>query len=93
LDDEKTKGSIRVYGVHNNKIYKEMGPEYSVVSISDYITLVAERVPEEDVGANPAHFIHAFHFQGEPNKPHGYPFKFLIKAVSSGKMVHHRTSR
>lgn len=59
-----------------------MNPEYSVASISDYITLVAERIPEEDVNVDPAHFIQAFHFQGEPNKPHGFPFKFSIRRVS-----------
>ncbi|KFX95987.1 hypothetical protein V490_03572 [Pseudogymnoascus sp. VKM F-3557] len=79
LDDEETAGPIRVYGIHNNKIYKEMNPEYSVASISEYITLVAERIPEEDVDVDPAHFIQAFHFQGEPNKPHGIPFKFSIR--------------
>jgi ubiquitin carboxyl-terminal hydrolase 7 len=82
LDDEETEGPIRVYGIHNNKVYKEMNRDYSVASISDYITLVAERIPEEEVNVDPTHFIHAFHFQGEPNKPHGYPFKFYIKPVS-----------
>jgi ubiquitin carboxyl-terminal hydrolase 7 len=59
-----------------------MNPEYSVASISEYITLVAERIPEEDVDVDPGHFIQAFHFQGEPNKPHGIPFKFSIRRVS-----------
>jgi ubiquitin carboxyl-terminal hydrolase 7 len=59
-----------------------MSRDYSVASISEYITLVAERIPEEDVSIDPTHFIHAFHFQGEPNKPHGFPFKFSIKPVS-----------
>ncbi|KFY93634.1 hypothetical protein V500_03596 [Pseudogymnoascus sp. VKM F-4518 (FW-2643)] len=79
LDDEETAGPIRVYGIHNNKVYKEMSPEYSVASISEYITLVAERIPEEDLNVDPGHFIQAFHFQGEPNKPHGFPFKFSIQ--------------
>lgn len=59
-----------------------MNPEYSVASISEYITLVAERIPEEDVNVDPGHFIQAFHFQGEPNKPHGFPFKFSLRRVS-----------
>jgi ubiquitin carboxyl-terminal hydrolase 7 len=87
LDDEESKGPIRVYGVHNNKCHKELHREYSVVSISDYVTIVAERIPEEDIDASPAHFIWAFHFQGEPNKPHGYPFKFLLKEVSSMQLL------
>ncbi|KFY35435.1 hypothetical protein V494_05891 [Pseudogymnoascus sp. VKM F-4513 (FW-928)] len=79
LDDEETAGPIRVYGIHNNKVYKEMNSEYTVASISEYITLVAERIPEEDVDVDPRNFIQAFHFQGEPNKPHGIPFKFSIR--------------
>jgi ubiquitin carboxyl-terminal hydrolase 7 len=62
-----------------------MNPEYSVSSISEYITIVAERIPEEDVNVDPAHFIQAFHFQGEPNKPHGFPFKFSIQRVSQNR--------
>lgn len=85
LDDEETAGPIRVYGIHNNKVYKEMSPEYSVASISDYIALVAERIPEEDLDVDPGHFIQAFHFQGEPNKPHGFPFKFSIHRVSQNR--------
>jgi ubiquitin carboxyl-terminal hydrolase 7 len=45
--------------------------------------LVAERIPEEEIKAVPGDFINVFHFQGEPNKPHGVPFRFLIKQVNS----------
>jgi ubiquitin carboxyl-terminal hydrolase 7 len=82
LDDENTKGPIRMYETHNSKVYKELQREYSVVSITDYVNLMAERIPEEELNANPSHFINAFHFQSEPNKPHGIPFRFLIKPVS-----------
>lgn len=83
LEDEETKGPIRVYGVHNNKIYKELGRDYTILNISDFVTIVAERVPEEERDAKPQDFIYCFQFQGEPNKAHGIPFKFLIKEVSS----------
>lgn len=79
LDDEETKGPIRIYETHNSKIYKDLPREYTVVSITDYVNLIAERVPEEEIGADSGSLIDAFHFQGEPNKPHGIPFRFLIK--------------
>jgi len=79
LDDE-SEVPVRVYEVHNNKVYKELSRDYSVVGINDYVGLVAERVPEEEINADPSHFIQAFHFQGEPSKPHGIPFRFLIIA-------------
>lgn len=72
-----------MYETHNSKVYKELLRDYSVISITDYVNLIAERVPEEEINADPSHFINAFHFQGEPNKPHGIPFRFLIKPVRS----------
>jgi len=53
------------------------------MSITDYVQLVAERVPEDDIQADAQEFIQAFHFQSEPSKSHGIPFKFSIKNVSS----------
>lgn len=82
LEDEGEKGPIRVFETHNNKMYKELPREYNVANITDYISIVAERVPEEEINTDPAHFIYAFHFQNEPSKPHGIPFRFHIKAVS-----------
>jgi ubiquitin carboxyl-terminal hydrolase 7 len=82
LEDEATKGPIRIYETYNSKVYKELPRDYGVVGITDYINIVAERMPEEDVDAEPGHFINAFHFQGEPNRPHNIPFRFLLKQVS-----------
>ena len=72
-----------MYETHNSKVYKELSRDYGVVAITDAITLIAERIPEEEINVNPLHFINAFHFQGEPNKPHGIPFIFMIKPVSA----------
>jgi ubiquitin carboxyl-terminal hydrolase 7 len=83
LEDESSKGLIRMYETHNSKVYKELLHDNGVISISDYTNLIAERIPEEEINANPGHFINAFHFQGEPNKPHSIPFRFLIKPVRS----------
>lgn len=83
LEDENTKGPIRMYETHNSKVYKELPRDYGVISITENVNLVAERIPEEEIDANPSHFINAFHFQGEPNKPHSIPFRFMIKPVSS----------
>jgi ubiquitin carboxyl-terminal hydrolase 7 len=83
LDDEGSKGPIRIYETHNGKVYKELSREYGVVSITDHVNLIAERIPEEEINAVPGDFINVFHFQGEPNKPHSMPFRFLIKQVNS----------
>jgi ubiquitin carboxyl-terminal hydrolase 7 len=81
FEDESIKGPIRVYETHNNKVYKILPREHSVVSITDYVNLIAERIPDDEIDSDPEHVISAFHFQGEPNKPHGIPFRFHIKAV------------
>lgn len=87
LQDEETKGPIRIYGVHNNKFYKELGRDYTILNVSDFVTLVAERVPEDERNARPSDFIQCFHFQGEPNKAWGIPFRLLIKEVRNASCI------
>lgn len=81
LSDEISR-TIRIYEAHNNKVYKELGHEYNVASITDFVTLYAESIPEDERNAaEEDRLIYAFHFDKEPNKPHGVPFKFVIKPV------------
>lgn len=79
LDDEAKAGPIRIYETHSNKIYKELPRDHAVLAINEYVQLIAERIPEEDRGdVDDLDFIHAFHFQNEPAKSHGMPFKFRV---------------
>jgi len=78
LEDEEKAGPIRVLEMQNHKISKEYPRTASVVGITDYMNLYAERIPEEENKSDPNSFIYAFHFQAEANKAHGLPFKFLI---------------
>lgn len=74
---------IRLYEAHNSKIHKELSEDYPVASITDFVTLFAESIPEEERATGEGdNFIYAFHFDKEPNKPHGVPFKFVVKPVS-----------
>ena len=81
LDDETAK-KIRFFEVHTCKIYKELKDDYAVASINDYVSLYAERMPEEESEADPETdvAIYAFHFNKEPTKAHGVPFKFIVHA-------------
>ena len=74
---------IRIYDVHNGKFYKELPPEHSVASVTEFVQLFAEVTPEDELNADAEHdwFIYAFHFQNEPTKVHGVPFKFVVKNV------------
>ena len=81
--DAETVEDTRVYSVHSSKIQKELGIDYPVASVLDYTTLVAERLPKEDIEpAEGDRLVYAFHFDKEPSKPHGIPFKFYLKPVS-----------
>lgn len=81
LDDETIRNT-RIYEAHGGKIYKELSEEYSVASVNEFVTLYAERIPEEEQTAEEGdRKIYAFHFDKEPNKPHGVPFRFLVKPV------------
>lgn len=79
LEDEATAGPIRMFGVHNNKIYKVWPREFNIFSLSDFVMICAERVPEEERDAPPNAYVHCYHFQGETNRAHGVPFRFLMK--------------
>jgi ubiquitin carboxyl-terminal hydrolase 7 len=81
LDDEAKAGPIRICEVHTAKIHRDLQRDLQVVAILEYSTLIAERIPEEDVTLpEGSRLIQAFHFDKEAGKAHGTPFRFqLIK--------------
>ncbi|KAJ9139474.1 Ubiquitin carboxyl-terminal hydrolase [Pleurostoma richardsiae] len=79
LPDEAEGGRIRVYETSNHKFFRELPREYPVISINDYTNVVAERMAEDEVNIEENQFIYVFHFQNEPSRVHGMPFKFLLK--------------
>ena len=82
LTDETQGGRVRIYETNSHKFSRELARDYPVISISDYTRLVAERVPEEELDAEDgSYFIQVFHFQNEPSRIHGIPFRFLVKEV------------
>ena len=81
LEDEDKAGPIRVYEIHSSKIHRELAREGQVVGISEYVTVIAERTPEEDLQPGEGGFIQVVHFQSEPSKLHGIPFKFRVIPV------------
>lgn len=82
LDDEAMQ-QVRIYESHSGKIYKEYGEDHQVATMSEYVTLYAETKPEEERNANEGDFaIYCFHYDKETVKPHGVPFKFIVKPVS-----------
>jgi ubiquitin carboxyl-terminal hydrolase 7 len=73
---------IKVYAYQSGKIAKELGLDYPVASVQDYLHLFAEVAPEDELNATEADkFIWGFHYDKDPAKVHGIPFKFYLKAV------------
>ena len=81
--EDQTVEEARVYSVQSGRIVKELGLDYPVSSILEYQNLFAERIPEDERTIEEGdRAINAFHFDKEPNKVHGVPFKFYLKPVS-----------
>ncbi len=72
---------MRVYETSSHKFSRELSRDFPVISINDYTRLVAERIPEEELEAEDSQFVQVFHFQNEPSRIHGIPFRFLIQEV------------
>jgi ubiquitin carboxyl-terminal hydrolase 7 len=87
IPDEVEGGRIRVFEVNNHKFSRELTRDYNVISMSDYTTFYAERTPEEELNVDDNNFISVFHFQNEPNRVHGVPFKFLLIEVRISSWV------
>ncbi|KAI9834557.1 MAG: hypothetical protein M1819_002933 [Sarea resinae] len=92
--DDVTAQEIRIYEAHGGRVYKELHDDYSVTSVNEFVTLYAERIPEEELSATENdRYIYAFHYDKEPNKPHGVPFKFLVKPGETFKDTKERLSK
>lgn len=91
IPDEAEGGRIRVYETNSNRFYREPQREHPVLNLNEFSQVYAERVPEEEAGADDKNFIHVLHFQNKVNRVHGVPFKFLLKEASNSLPATRRT--
>ena len=73
---------IRFFEVHSGKVYKLLNQTYPVTNINEFMTIYAERTPEEELRMDkdsPDHPICCFHYEKDPSRYHGVPFIFLLK--------------
>ncbi|KAJ5182979.1 Ubiquitin carboxyl-terminal hydrolase 21 [Penicillium capsulatum] len=93
LDDDAVR-ETRIFEVHNGKMSKELREDSSVTLLNDYATLYAERIPAEELSLeDDDRVISAFNFDREPNRPHGVPFKFVVKQGEVFKETKERLSK
>lgn len=82
--DDETIRDARVYETHGGKIYREFQSDSKIAGLNEYVVLYAERTPEDELNMEEGErTINAFNFDREPSRPHGVPFKFVIKPVSA----------
>ena len=93
LDDE-TMNVVRFYEASGGKVYKELQDESDIRSITEYADLYAEKTPEEELDAGPNDkIVYCYHFDKEPSKQHGTPFKFVVKPDEVFKDTRERLSK
>lgn len=82
--DEDTIREVRIYETHAGKIYRDFPVDTKIAGINEFVTLYAERMPEEEVNMGEGErTINAYNFDRDLNRPHGVPFKFVLKPVSA----------
>ncbi|KAL9102026.1 MAG: hypothetical protein Q9163_002781 [Psora crenata] len=93
LDDE-TAQNIRIYEIYNGKVNREYRDETSLTQITEFSILIAEVIPEEERSAGENETaIYCFHYDKEPSKTHGIPFKFIVKPGELFKVTKQRISK
>ena len=91
--DPATTQIIRVYEAHEGKVYKELAEDFLIAGVNDHV-FYAEKIPEDELNATEDEkAIFCFHFDKEPTKSHGVPFKFVLKTDELFKETRERLSR
>ena len=92
--DAETIQRLRICEIHAGKIHKELSEDFNVVGVNEFTTLYCEKIPDEELDPpEGAEAIFAYHFDKEPNKPHGVPFKFVLKPGEATKDMRERLSK
>lgn len=75
---------VRVYEASQNKFYKSLSSDSSIMGIGDFLQLYAAAFPNDESSKKVA----VFHFDKEVSKVHGIPFEFSLKEVCTKQSLH-----
>ncbi|KAG5463471.1 MAG: ICP0-binding domain of ubiquitin-specific protease 7-domain-containing protein [Olpidium bornovanus] len=67
---------ISLYCVENGRIVRELTGADQIHTVRDWQTLYAEELPQED--QTDGKTVHVVHFNKEPSRIHGVPFRFTL---------------
>ncbi|KAJ3199966.1 hypothetical protein HDU82_009297 [Entophlyctis luteolus] len=74
-------GQFRLFEVSHYRTFKVYSDTDYVSGITDYNTLYAEEIPVEEINKSEGDMvIEVAHFNKEPSRGHGVPFRFVLKA-------------
>ena len=72
--------TIRLYEAHSNKFHRVLDNTLPVHAIPEYMTIYAEVLSDVDTRQSESdREISVIHFQKDPSRIHGIPFRFLLK--------------
>ncbi|EMC94149.1 hypothetical protein BAUCODRAFT_74418 [Baudoinia panamericana UAMH 10762] len=99
---EEVWEQVRFYEAHGGKVYKVLSLGMGVVALNEYMTVYAERIPEEErnllsqrsaAGKEGGRLVNCFHFEKEPSKSHGTPFIFVLREGEVFRETRERLSK
>lgn len=94
LSDDIDIRRIRIVEVAAGKIARQLPGDFNVSTIGEFTALYAEIIPDEEINADDLdRDIYCYHFDKEPNKPHGVPFIFIVKPGELFKDTKERISK
>jgi ubiquitin carboxyl-terminal hydrolase 7 len=92
IPEEELK-KCHVYEAHSNKFYKDLPPDHNVLSINEFFVIYMEKTPDEELEEETPKYLSAFHFDKEPAKIHGIPFRFTVREGEVFKDTKERLSK
>jgi ubiquitin carboxyl-terminal hydrolase 7 len=85
--------NCRVYEAHGNKFFKLLPEEHNILHINEFFVVYVEKIPDDELEAEDPRYISVFHFDKEPSKTHGVPFRFMLKEGELFKDTKERLSK
>jgi ubiquitin carboxyl-terminal hydrolase 7 len=71
-----------------------LSEDFNVAGINEFTSLYAEKIPDDELTATEDDRpIYCYHFDKEPNKPHGIPFRFFLKPGEKTSDLRERISK
>ncbi|GAA6000863.1 ubiquitin-specific protease UBP15 [Rhodotorula paludigena] len=80
LNPEYGSGSIRLFEIHQGRAQKVFTGTEAVRDVSESSELYAEEISNDELNAeDDERVVQVFHFNKEPTRAHGIPFRFVLR--------------